>query len=81
MKRAKDTDHSTELWRSIQGLTPDAYERMRDAYFKAMESLYCLAKTTEELAGDAEADPLRIEHAIVCRAMCAMRASKMGEFL
>jgi hypothetical protein len=78
MKRTNDLGHTNELRTAMRKLTPEAYQRIREAHYKAMEGLYALAEATEELAGDDETDPLLIEHAMACAAIEALRNSKLG---
>lgn len=78
MKRTSNPGHTNELRTAMQALRPEAYQRIREAHYKAMEGLYALAEATEELAGDAEADPLLIEHLMAVAAIEALRNSKLG---
>ena len=78
MKRTHEIGHTNELRTAMQKLTPEAHQRIREAYYKMMEGLHALAEATEELAGDSETDPLLIEHMMACAAIEVLRKSRLG---
>ena len=79
----KMDEHQSRLVCTMDAVENDEYSKIRDAYYKAVEGLQCLANVLE-LADARQARPagaLLDEHFIAVKAFEVMQGSSLGKIV
>ncbi|MFN5976105.1 MAG: hypothetical protein ACK48U_16790 [Planctomyces sp.] len=81
MKTTANNQNATDLRNALKALSPEAFQEIREAYYKAMEGLNNLAQALEQHAGTSETDPLLREHMIAANSLSGMDLSQLGRIV